>query len=587
MNTAFRSKYQAVAVLAAIFLSSGFYGTAQASVCCTARPGAGPRVGSFTGAVASPADFLLNPHTDSIESFGMLYGYYANAWSSDGHAGDPLGTGGKLPLIYSLELYREQSVDNPVLTKGDLRTQYVDFGYLPTWRANTVAGIGKFRLTPSLYADAQLVYGGDPGKPGTNTSGQVGVGEVSLTWAPVNFRRFWIKAGNILDAGTFSPVFDQSPIENFFYTGVVASLSADAGNDIRSISSLSFGGTFLNSTILKDESFDMPAGSAGFYHANRQRTFLYARTSLLIRKALGLKFVGGIQALPEDSTRKPVAKAGTDPYLHLRGGVGGMGGIEATLFAGRHFHTLVVSAARGDATIGSFSPDYTLVNSSNNQNVISDPNDFSYDKFAWEYRRAGSTVANVIYWSSVEAGAFRLSGGAWYCARIPARGAMSFVNPMSDSLRSMQPDALMRDSVVTVESQPFHSVKFSLFPSIRIGTTPVFLGIRYDNISYLTPDAYTNAIEPRRDQTLRPFAGDNPESPVYAPSKWDREAVNANIFSPTLRLDFGERGGISAIYSFARYGKPVDRQGRIASFHQNFSLSADVMIMYRKHKKIF
>lgn len=587
-NSTLPGKLRRIAVAGTAIISiTGVVAETSASACCAAKAGSGPRVGAFTGGIPTAKDFLTNPHTDSIESFGMLYGYFGNSWSPDGHTGDPLGAGGKLPLIYALELYRERSVDLPELTKGDMREQYLDFGYIPTWRANTVAGIGKFRLTPELYADAQLVYGGDPGKPGTNSNGAVGVGEVSLTWAPLNMKRFWIKAGNILDGGTFAPIFDQSPMENFLFTGIVASFGTAIGERIRSVSSLSFGGNFLNATILKDDDVDMPAGSAGFYHSSRQRTYLYAKTSLLFNRKLGIKIVGGIQAVPEDSTPKSFTTAGADPYHHFRASMGSMGGVEATFFSGRQFHTLVLSAARGDATIGSFSPDYTLDVAGTNP-VIVDRNDFAFDPFAYSFTKSGSSVANIIYWNGIERGNFRLSAGAWYTVRLPAKTEASFVNPIPDSLRTTIPaDPLMRDSIVTIAAEPFHAIKFSFFPSIQIGTSPLFLGLRYDNITYLTPDAHTNAIEFERDQTLRPPAASNEVTLRYGPSRWDREAVNANILSPTLRLDFGERGGISATYACAFYGKPIDRQGVIARFHQNINLGADLMITYRKNKKLF
>lgn len=580
-----RLSCRVIVLSAALLCGTAFLGSAHASVCCAAKPGSGPRVGAFTGGIPNSGDFLSNPHNDSIETFGMLYGYFGNSWAPDGHTGDPLGTGGKLPFVYALELYREQSVDYPVLTKGDLREQYVDFGYIPTWRANTVAGIGKFRLSPELSANMQMVYGGDPGKPGTNSNGAVGVGEVALTWAPLAQKNIWIKAGNILDGSTFAPIFDQSPLENFLYTGIVASYGAEIGQSIQSVSSISFGGNFINATILKDENVSMPSGSAGFYHASRQRTWLYAKSSLLYDRKFGLKLMGGIQAVPEDSTPKSVTASGSDPYVHFRGGMGGMGGIEATWFSSYQFHTFVVSAAQGDAAIGSFSPDYTL-RATDNTPIIVDRSDFAYDPYAYSYSKKGSAVLNLIYWNGIERGAFRLSAGAWYTARLPAATSMQFVNPMSDSLRLSLPDKRMHDSIVTIEAEPFHSFKLSLFPSVQIRQTPLFIGVRYDNITYLTPDAHTNAIEFERDQTLRPPKGSTPNAPRYSPSRWDREAVNANIVAPTVRLDFGEKGGISATYACAFYDKPVDRQGSVARFHQNITLGADLMITYKKQAQL-
>jgi hypothetical protein len=144
--------------------------------------------------------------------------------------------------------------------------------------------------------------------------------------------------------------------------------------------------------------------------------------------------------------------------------------------------------------------------------------------------------------------------------------------------------------MVTLKAQPFHAVRVSVFPSMQIGITPLFIGIRYDNITYLTPNAHTNMIEYERDQTLRPVSfpnvGSEAAARIYGPAKWDREAVNANIVSPTLRLDFNEMGGMTAAYAMGFYSQPIDRQGSISNFHGNLTIGADFLITIKKAKMI-
>lgn len=567
----------------AILIITGIKSDSSAASCCSLKQGSGPRVGAFAGNILKAKNFIYNPHEDTIENLASIYGYYGNSWDPDGHTGDPLGTGGKLPLLYTTELYRDQGVENQALVKNDMRTQYVDFGYIPLWRANTLSGYGKWRMSPELLAQYQMVYGGDPGKPGTNSNGSIGIGEVSLQWAPVNYQNFWIKAGNIIDGGTYTSIFDQSPIENFIYTGLTASLAGNL-NSIKTVTSISFGGNYLNSVYLRNQEDGLPAGSPGFTRASRQRTYLYAKSNLLFSNKFGLKVVGGMQFVPEDSSLKMFSKSGSDPFYHYPKGIGGMGGMEATWFGTGQFHTFVISGAYGDAMIGSSTPDAVLKPVVTNP-VVLDKLDVSYDPFAWEFSRQKSSLINFIYWNGIESGKIHFTGGMWFTVRFPEKTSMSFVNPMADSIRKSDPDRLMQDSIVTVQPENFEALKISLFPTYQIGYSPLYIGIRFDNITFLTPNAHTNAIELERDQTLR--AANTNETSLYSPSLWDREAVNANILTPSLRLDFKELGGITVAYSFAFYDKPVDRQGKISDRHSNLTICADISLTNNGLKKLF
>jgi hypothetical protein len=565
----------------AILMLNGAISNSFASSCCTVKSGAGPRVGAFSGNIMEVGNFIYNPHIDTSGSFASLYGYFGNSWSTDGHTGDPLGTGGKWPLIYTTELYREQNITTKSLLKNDLRVQYVDFGYIPLWRSNTLGAFGKWHMSPELTGQFQMVYGGDPGKPGTNSNGSIGIGEISLQWAPTNLPGFWIKAGNILDGGTYSSIFDQDPIENYIFTGLSASIGCEVGS-FKTVSSLSFGGNFLNTVFLSDKS-DLLTDFPGFVRAGRQRTFAYAKSSWLLNNKFGVKLVGGIQYVPEDSSQKMLKKEGSDPFYHYSKGFGSMGGIEATWFGKKLSHAIVVSGAFGDAMIGSSSPDAVLKPAASNP-VIIDKLDFDYDPHAWEFSRNKSGLLNIIYWNGLEFGKFHFTGGAWYTVRIPEKTALSFINPMADSIRNAHPDVSMHDSVITLSPENFKALKFSLFPTYQVGFSPLYIGFRFDNISYLTPDAHTNAIEPERDQTLR--ASSPAATSLYGPSKWEREAVNVNILSPSIRLDFNKLGGITLAYSYALYNKPVDRQGKVSKQHSNLTVSADISLTHNSKKDL-
>jgi hypothetical protein len=179
---------------------------------------------------------------------------------------------------------------------------------------------------------------------------------------------------------------------------------------------------------------------------------------------------------------------------------------------------------------------------------------------------------------------FHLLAGVWYNGRFPEKASSTLFNPIEDSIRALLPQGALKDSLVTMGTEPFHAIRFTVFPSLQIRTSPLFIGVRYDNITYLAPDAHTNMIEFERDQTLRPVKYSGVKGSVYGPSKWDREAVNANIITPTVRLDFKEMGGMTAAYAVGLYEKPIDRQGTIAKIHGNFTLGMDLLITIKKTK---
>jgi hypothetical protein len=561
-----------------IFLLIAFRNCFPIASCCVGKSLAGPRVGSMNNTVMQIDDFLYNPWTDSIQYQLSIIGYYGNSWSADGHRGDPLGTGGKWPLSDIMELYRELSVESGGLQKRDLREQYLDFGYIPLWRMNTLGIFGKYRPIPDITTVVQMVYGGDPGKPGTNENGLVGIGEASLQWSPSSVPRFWLRAGNILDAGAYSSLFDQNPLENFLYTGIMGSWAATIGSSTKTVSSIAFGGSFVNATTLRDAAYDYYSHQ-GYLRAGRQRTYIYVKSSALIHNKVGMKAVGGIQFVPADSSPDVLGRM----YTYLAGR-GAFAGLEASWFGEDISHTAVFTYARGDAALGWGVPDYTIhpfrpgpVNP-----------DHSAPVQEYSFSREGSSCFNLLYWLGYKSDFFNISGGFWYNGRIPAKNSVVLANPTPGNIRQSLPQSALKDSMVTLSAEPFHAIRFSIVPSIQFGFSPFFFGIRYDNITYLTPNAHTNMIEYERDQTLQQLSFSNipldQAAKVYGPARWDREAVNANIISPMARLDFKEKGGITAAYSMGFYNKPIDRQGRISNFHGNFTLGADIGISLKKFK---
>jgi len=68
------------------------------------------------------------------------------------------------------------------------------------------------------------------------------------------------------------------------------------------------------------------------------------------------------------------------------------------------------------------------------------------------------------------------------------------------------------------------------------------------------------------------------------PSKWDLEAVNAQVVSPFIALEFPAVGGMSVMYSQGMYEQPIIRQGKVGKQLGNLTLTAYVNYTLRKSR---
>ena len=77
------------------------------------------------------------------------------------------------------------------------------------------------------------------------------------------------------------------------------------------------------------------------------------------------------------------------------------------------------------------------------------------------------------------------------------------------------------------------------------------------------------------------YAHPDLENPLNKPSKWELEAVNANVISPYLALDIGGVLSLKFTYSLGFYDKKVHRQGAYDTFHSNFNFITNVFYTFR------
>lgn len=548
----------------------------------------GPFSGEGIGAAGTCESF-----DDSTKMVINFYGLVTGSFALDGHRGDPLGTGGKIPLSYNTELYREQAYDLPSLYKRDLRVQYGDFGYIPIWASNIFYTHVQYRLSEELLATLDISYGGDPGQPGTNTTnGSWNIAELSLGWYPKNLAGFALKAGNILDVGSYSSIFGVAPIQNFYYTGLLLSYNKAIGDMSSAGISIGAGGVLQNVTIFSEPSnvniygsglYAYENGNNGFINSVRNRSYLYADVHTTFLHNFTVKGLIGVQTVPKDSTAE---YSNLSPSLdkryakEYRRTQGWQTGVETGYYGKYINQTVSANYGYGDVVAGWGTTDFVRYSSK------TDSNPYALGSRDTLFSKMESSVLNLIYWGDVTIKRLRLGAGAWYMLRNPGNSIIvednantTWLYSVSDSLLALT--GYTRDALDTLDTQHFKAIKFAGLSSFQL-LGPLRIGIRYDYIKYLTPNSYTNMQEPLRDEALRPIPFAATGFHPSGPAKWEREAADANIYSPMLMLEFPNLGGINLTYSYGMYDKEINRQGHIGKIHQNFTISAYVNYQIRK-----
>ncbi|MEO6095690.1 MAG: hypothetical protein ABIW76_08420 [Fibrobacteria bacterium] len=498
-----------------------------------------------------------NEVDDSLKASIEVFTYLSQTGAGDWHTGEPLGPGGKLPLAYDLALYKEDPVNKPYSYQKDLWPQYQDFSYVPLWQPIQLESRLHYRFFPRVWGTMSLDYNGDPTKADAKVNNQAfQINELVLKWGPESVPGLSLSMGRLRLFGEYSPVFDQFPLERFFFTGTVANFHRDrhAGGGLHM--RLAAGKQFLGRTQATDRQIFNTAGSSqagyfAFLDGIRERFHLYGTSRWTTPGGLFFGAMAGYQLLPSDST----FMTDTDPsranysYRTWPKEEGWQGGIELGSRSKAWSHNVTISYGNGDVLMAWSRPDAVL-----------DP---SIDTIKMEERfsRKGSALFQAVYWAKFHGGRFGCEGGAWWQDRKPAKTLMVHL-PSDQGVSDTLP----------LRGQEFRALKLSLTPSFAV-TGSFKLGIRYDGIRYLDPDAQSNSIEGLTDQAQRPVL-DSTGSAVWGPSRWDREAVGADIISPFLEWELAPGLQTRVLWSGAWYTDPVRRQGSVSSFHSNATISA-------------
>jgi hypothetical protein len=515
--------------------------------------------GADATAAAHPAHIgsgvdMLEPD-DSLKIAVDMFGYLANSWTSTLGVGTPLGAGGKGPQYYNQWLYKNGPFDRPHLEKPDLRPGYEDFSYVPMWQPDQLELRTQYRFLPRIWGSISLGYDADPINTETEDALHAPtLEELLLKWAPEGTPGLAFSFGQQTIAGSYSPIFDHFTLIHSEFAGLTATYEREAYSGVKMEGAGAVGQEGvgrLKKTVQSNTNDVGDPGTAMYTDGIRSRNHFLANIRFTSPGGFYLGFLGEYQSLPEDSTVM-VPLAATLFRYHWRRSQGWQaGGICG--YAGKFWeYHLTLSHGEGDVNMAWSGPD-----------AISVPSRVPPDV---EWTREGSALSQVIYWGGFHDGRWRFDAGIWTQWRNPAKDAGYFYATLSTG----------PDSILQLKSQYFRAAKLACEPSFKLSEF-MTLGLRYDYFLYLDPLSHANTLEPLTDAALRPVEAilpDGSTAQMQGPSKWEREAANAQILSPFAQMDLGEGFHARAGWSGAWYSKAVNRQGSIGDFHANATLAA-------------
>ncbi len=520
---------------------------------------------SHGGSAASAAHIsaglaTLKPN-DSLKLSLDFYQYLAGSLASNWGTGEPLGAGGKMNLVYNQLLYRERPWERPELVKKDYWPQSSDFSYNPVWQPSQLGMRTQYQFLHGLWATGTLNYF-ESSEHVTASTEPLKIGELYFLWAPNFLPSLTVSIGHLLLVGSYAPVFDQFPLENFQLNGIsIVDNHSLAGLDYRN--QFTAGRTPVGRTTRYGGIWSYSA-DYGFLDGEMERTHFYATSSLHAKNGISAGILAGMQVLPMESITIANDFQDSAKWPTLYGYQ--MGGELGWVKEGLENH-IALAYGKDEVEMGWGAPDMVY------------RSDLDSNRF--RFRRKGSTLTHLAYWGAYQNPRFNVTWGSWYQWRNPNQRQDSSV-PFDRA------DSIYLDTIrfsldsLTAKTQAFRSAKFALEPVFKLGNTSI--GINVNAILYFDKKATANTWETRTDEALRYVtikdrATGKTIDTVIAASLWDREAADNLTLSPFVRYDVGEIFHLRALWSGAWYSAPVHRQRENDHFHANVTLSA--WITYR------
>jgi hypothetical protein len=487
----------------------------------------------------------------SVDVLGYLSGSLASSWRT----GEPLGAGGKIPLFYNQHLHLEAPFERASPAKRDYWPQYRDFSYIPVWLPSQLGARVQYRFLPGLQATASAVYFGSVDRP-TVEPNPLEFEELFIRWSPERVPGLSFSIGQLFLLGSYSPSFDQFPLESFRFSGLALDYERPLVlGEIRL--RVAGGRTPIGRTTNVELVDPEPIFNHPFVDGVRERNHLYGTVGFAFAHGVSLGLLAGYQVLPEDRSVSNDRSPNLTTIWPKSSGY--QAGAELSLVRGPMEHVLTASYGKGDVEMGWGAPDW----------VYREDTYAKRDRFM----REGSSLLQAVYWGGFSGHRLRVTGGAWAQWRRPRPEERVWI---VFNEQTQQPDRIV------AATRPFRAIKANVMPSYTVGLFSV--GVRLDGLRYLDKDATTDTIEPQVDQALRPrniegSSGMLITDRVLGPSRWEREAVDCAIVTPFVDVSPGDIFRVRASWSGALYSSPVRRQRRISTFHANVTVSA--WLIYR------
>lgn len=524
--------------------------------------------------------------------------------------GEPLGAGGKGPVFYKCLLFP----GNPFAALPptvEANVEDSDFGYIPLWDPNELSIRLKYRFSRQLYSMIDLGFTEDKGTQEGGASWSASLSQLKLNWTPSMVEGVNISSGHISNTSKYSTIFGQTPLLSSTFQGLTVNYKKEIDSSKSYSLSLSGGASFLdrvfwggseqfvmysfpkkewdpsvNDSVFVWEEDELSA--KGLWGESRLRSYLYGQLSFKLGSILDILFLLGVQSVPEIETQR-MKIFEIDKVQKYKKGLGWTIGLETGYTKNDMEHIISLVYGRGDIEMGWGTPDNVFYYWPYDS-IIGDQQPWDTEYFS----RNESSLISAVYWGNFFKKKFQCDWGLWYTYHKPASNEMKYANIFMQSLP--MPDSVVQElfpgvstlselpDTFTLNTQPYATVKFALNPSYKLGDLFRF-GLRYDHIRHLNPDAHTNTMEQKRNSALEIISPthewlDRTNLFVTDTSKWEWEAVNANIFTPSFALEIGDVLTIKAAYPISFFSDEVRRQGEIKKIHSNFTFSTSVFYTF-------
>jgi hypothetical protein len=181
-----------------------------------------------------------------------------------------------------------------------------------------------------------------------------------VKWAPRFIKNFSTTIGKIHIAGSYSSLFDQMPLENFNFNGLTLNYSNSIKDKIFLSGMVALGQQFLGRRV----TFSDTTGNYMYLFQTlgreRNRNHLLFRAQVGYKRVFGVKMIGGLQLVPDDTTQvtySDLSKPVVDTII-LSKGRGWHIGTELVLNTKKTNHYGVAAYGRDDVRLAWFAPDY-------------------------------------------------------------------------------------------------------------------------------------------------------------------------------------------------------------------------------------